>query len=92
MKLIIYYSSETRSTPTLARGGSQQNFESQVDLLRRSSDGTNKFSRVVKPGTIVQIGEELLLRASVREGDGMFVVVQIILNISFWLQCFKINI
>lgn len=60
-----------RSATNIARGGYQPNFETEVELFRRSPDGTNKFSRLVNSGTVVQLGEELLLRAAVKDGDGM---------------------
>lgn len=53
----------------MATGGIQKTFASQVSLLRRAPDG-NEFNQVVTPGSAVNLGEDLLLKAVVRDGDG----------------------
>lgn len=78
---------QSRSAPALARGGFQNNFETQVELFRRSNDGLNKFSRTVSPGAVVQLGEELLLRAAVRDGDGMTLFYQTYSNCKLIKKC-----
>ncbi|XP_017769672.1 PREDICTED: uncharacterized protein LOC108557596 [Nicrophorus vespilloides] len=58
-----------RSLRTVAAGGSQRNLESQVALYRKAPH-TNEYTQIVTPGSSVTLGEDLLLRASVRDGDG----------------------
>lgn len=53
----------------MASGGFQRSFETQVGLFRRTP-GTTEFTQIVAPGTAISLGEVLLLRAAVREGDG----------------------
>ncbi|XP_063922656.1 uncharacterized protein LOC135137047 [Zophobas morio] len=58
--------SSARSIP-VASGGSQRRFDSTVTLLRKSN---GVFDQPVQQGSAVRLGDELLLRSSVREGDG----------------------
>lgn len=53
----------------VAFGGGQQLFHSQVGLFRKNSE--NLFSRPLHQGGTIQLGEEVMLRAQVRAGDGM---------------------
>lgn len=57
-----------RALGTVARGGGNNVFFSQVGLYRRGSE--NQFTRALQSGGSVQLGEELMLRAQVRAGDG----------------------
>lgn len=60
-------SSTGRSAGIFARGGIQQPFRTQLDLFQLY-DGTT--TKILSPGSIVQLGDELLLRAHVKAGDG----------------------
>lgn len=54
----------------VAHGGSGQQFRTQVGLFRRADE--NGFTQALQPGDSVQLGEELMLRAQARSGDGEF--------------------
>jgi hypothetical protein len=58
-----------RSVGTVAHGGNQQVFQSNLGLFRRADTGGG-FTRSVEPGGVVQLGEEMMLRVQVRAGDG----------------------
>lgn len=45
----------------------KQQLRSQIGLYRQSSNGV---SRNLSPGSTVQLGEDLLLRAQIKSGDG----------------------
>lgn len=60
-------SSTGRSAGIFARGGIQQPFRTQLDLFQLH-DGTT--AKILSPGSIVQLGDELMLRAHVKAGDG----------------------
>lgn len=68
-KIIDLFFSKGRSLSTIASGGMQNNFDTHVSLYKRAIGG-NEFDALVNPGDTVLLGEELLLRASVRDGDG----------------------
>ncbi|KAJ8983776.1 hypothetical protein NQ317_000336, partial [Molorchus minor] len=53
----------------VASGGGQRNFDSKMILLRKSP-GSHSFDQPLLPGSVVQLGEELVLRAVVQDGDG----------------------
>ncbi|XP_055596254.1 uncharacterized protein LOC129746573 [Uranotaenia lowii] len=57
------------SSSTFAFGGSQRPFRSQLVLLRRQDNG-GAFTRTLEPGGAVTLGEEMVLRTQVRNGDG----------------------
>ncbi|XP_019873965.2 uncharacterized protein LOC109602078 isoform X2 [Aethina tumida] len=50
-------------------GGGQRNFDSKLNLFRKST-GSDNFDQLVLPGSTVTLGEELVLRAAVQDGDG----------------------
>ncbi|KAJ8921026.1 hypothetical protein NQ315_015822 [Exocentrus adspersus] len=52
----------------VASGGGQKNFDSRLVLLRKSKSGN--FDQQLQPGSVVLLGEELVLRAVVQDGDG----------------------
>ncbi|RZC37895.1 uncharacterized protein BDFB_010294, partial [Asbolus verrucosus] len=52
----------------LTIGGNQRMFETQVNLLKKSN-GSNSFEQLVQPGNVVRLGDELLLKTTVRSGD-----------------------
>lgn len=54
----------------VAQGGGNQQFRSQVGLFRKTDE--NGFSQPLTTGSVVQLGEELMLRAQVRAGDGKY--------------------
>ncbi|XP_037033119.1 uncharacterized protein LOC119072076 isoform X1 [Bradysia coprophila] len=58
---------QARSAGTYANGGSQLPFRTQIGIYRQ---GNNGFSRNLEPGGVVLLGEELMLRAHVKFGDG----------------------
>lgn len=62
--------SQKRSSGTHVQGGTQQNFRTQVSLYRNS---VNDNQTPLEPGGIVQLGEELFLRAHVNTGDGKLI-------------------
>lgn len=79
LNFICVFSAQARSavsSATVVTGGSQRGFESQVGLFRRAgarsgaTDNPGDFSRSVAPGQAVLLGEDLMLRATVRDGDG----------------------
>ncbi|XP_063708836.1 uncharacterized protein LOC134837394 [Culicoides brevitarsis] len=61
-------SSDGNNGGVVAQGGGNQQFRSQVGLFRKSDE--NGFSQALTSGSAVQLGEELMLRAQVRAGDG----------------------
>ncbi|KAJ6633417.1 hypothetical protein Bhyg_16333 [Pseudolycoriella hygida] len=58
---------QARAAGTLANGGSQLPFRTQMGIYRL---GNNGFTRNLEPGGVVLLGEELMLRAHVKFGDG----------------------
>lgn len=62
-----YFHSQSRNIGTIARGGNQQPFHTQINLYRNSLNG---FTKLLEPNGIVQLGEELMVRAQVKSGDG----------------------
>lgn len=57
----------------VAQGGGNQQFRSQVGLFRKTDE--NGFSQALTTGSVVQLGEELMLRAQVRAGDGKYFTI-----------------
>lgn len=64
---LINLNSQSRALGAVAHGGSQQPYHTQIGLYR-SQRGLN--SNPLVPGATVQLGEELVLRAHVKAGDG----------------------
>lgn len=60
--------SNGRSAGVFARGGTQQPFRTQLDLFQLYDGSTS--AKILNPGSVVQLGDELMLRAHVRAGDG----------------------
>lgn len=58
-----------RNLGAVATGGGQQLFHSRVGLFRKNSE--NVFTKPLHSGDSVSLGEDILLRAQVRAGDGM---------------------
>lgn len=67
----------------IATGGGQQLFHSKVGLFRKNSE--NLFTKPLHAGDMVTLGEEILLRAQVRQGDGMQLEIQ--LNAYVYFLC-----
>lgn len=71
--IIISFRSSNKGRSTnnaaVASGGGQRNFESRILLLRKSGK-SNNFDQPLQPGSVVPLGEELVLRAMVQDGDG----------------------
>lgn len=65
--LLLYFFSQSKNSGTLARGGNQQPFHTQINLYKNSLNG---FTKILEPSGIVHLGEDLLLRAHVKSGDG----------------------
>lgn len=55
----------------IATGGGPKSFNSNLMLLRKSP-GSNNFDQPLQTGSVVLLGEEIVLRASVQDGDGKF--------------------
>nr|CAH7713841.1 unnamed protein product [Callosobruchus chinensis] len=53
----------------IASGGGNYNFDSHIFLMRKSP-GSNNFDQLLQTGSVVQLGEEMLLRTKIQEGDG----------------------
>nr|XP_023013806.1 uncharacterized protein LOC111503676 [Leptinotarsa decemlineata] len=53
----------------VASGGGKQKFHSQMVLLRKSP-GSNNFDQILQSGSVVFLGEDIILRAIVQDGDG----------------------
>uniref|UniRef100_A0A1B0FAP6 ZP domain-containing protein n=1 Tax=Glossina morsitans morsitans TaxID=37546 RepID=A0A1B0FAP6_GLOMM len=67
IKMGVTREQQARSLGTYARGGKQNNLRTRLELLRKTSEG---YTQHVNSERIVQLGEELLLRAHVLPGDG----------------------
>ncbi|KAG8190242.1 hypothetical protein JTE90_001327 [Oedothorax gibbosus] len=52
------------------RGGGPRDMSCRVSLMTRGSPDSSGFVREVKSGQAVSVGQELQIRAQVREGDG----------------------
>ncbi|XP_034934166.1 uncharacterized protein [Chelonus insularis] len=59
-----------RMAPRIATGGHNNVFETEVGLYRKTLGSEHLFDTKIQPGGTVILGEEILLRAAVREGDG----------------------
>ncbi|XP_048514993.1 uncharacterized protein LOC105687923 [Athalia rosae] len=59
-----------RMAPRVAAGGLKNAFQTDVGLFRKSYGSENLFDQKINPGGTVVLGEEILLRALVRDGDG----------------------
>lgn len=68
-KFIVRFSAKGRQAGVLAQGGAQQPFRTHLELFRHSP-GSNDFVRMLDAGAVVLLGEELMLRAQVKSGDG----------------------
>lgn len=58
---------QARSAGTFAHGGTQQFFRTQLGIFQNVNGA---FSKKLESGSAVQLGEELMLRAQVKSGDG----------------------
>ncbi|KAL9880015.1 uncharacterized protein ACN2A1_011672 isoform 1-T1 [Glossina fuscipes fuscipes] len=67
IKMAVNREQQARSLGAYARGGKQNNLRTHLELLRRTSEG---YTQHVNSKGIVQLGEELLLRAHILPGDG----------------------
>lgn len=54
--------------PRVAGGGND--FQTDVALYRKTYNSENIFDKRIESGGTVILGEEILLRVSIREGDG----------------------
>lgn len=61
-----------------AHGGGKQHLRTQLGLYRQSASG---FTRNLDAGGFVQLGEELMLRAQVKAGDGKDICLSILINL-----------
>ncbi|XP_008544247.2 uncharacterized protein LOC103568968, partial [Microplitis demolitor] len=59
-----------RMAPRVAAGGHKNAFETEIGLYRKTLGSDNLFDSRIQPGGTVILGEEILLRVAVREGDG----------------------
>lgn len=58
--------------PRIATGGHKNTFETEVGLYRKALGSDNLFDAKIQPGGTVVLGEEILLRIVVRDGDGEY--------------------
>lgn len=63
----FFYARQARNAAVFAHGGTKQHLRTQLGLYRQSGSG---FTKSLDSGGFVQLGEELLLRAQVKAGDG----------------------
>lgn len=56
----------------IAEGGHNSAFETELALYRKTVNSENAFNAKIESGGTVILGEEILLRAAVRDGDGKF--------------------
>ena len=61
-----------RNAPKVETGGHKNAFETEVGLYRKTFGSGHLFDAKIQPGGTVILGEEILLRALVREGDGTY--------------------
>nr|CAI5868299.1 unnamed protein product [Callosobruchus analis] len=72
---VVSHTKHIRLGPTstkntiVASGGGNYNFDSHIFLMRKSP-GSNNFDQLLQTGSVVQLGEEMLLRTKIQEGDG----------------------
>ncbi|XP_066594841.1 uncharacterized protein [Prorops nasuta] len=59
-----------RMVPGIISGGSRNTFDTDVALFRKTYSSENVFDTKIEPGGTVVLGEEVLLRVVVKEGDG----------------------
>ncbi|XP_033212365.1 uncharacterized protein LOC117169964 [Belonocnema kinseyi] len=59
----------SRMVPRVAAGGGND-FQTDVALYRKTYNSENIFDKRIESGGTVILGEEILLRVSIREGDG----------------------
>lgn len=64
--------SAARMAPRVATGGHKSAFETDIGLYRKSFGANEQqvFDAKIESGGTLLLGEEILLRAAVREGDG----------------------
>nr|XP_011304913.1 PREDICTED: uncharacterized protein LOC105267625 [Fopius arisanus] len=62
--------SSARMAVRVATGGHKNSFETEIGLYRKSLGSEQLFDSRIQPGGTVILGEEVLLRAVVRDGDG----------------------
>lgn len=58
--------------PRVATGGHKNAFETEIGLYRKTLGSNHLFDSRIQPGGTVILGEEILLRVAVREGDGKY--------------------
>ncbi|XP_055313280.1 uncharacterized protein LOC129574815 isoform X2 [Sitodiplosis mosellana] len=63
----VSHSGQARNAVVFAHGGGKQSLRTQLGLYRQSGSG---FTKNLDAGGFVQLGEELMLRAQVKAGDG----------------------
>ncbi|XP_063995571.1 uncharacterized protein LOC135172947 isoform X2 [Diachasmimorpha longicaudata] len=59
-----------RMTARVATGGHKDSFETEIGLYRKTTGSDQLFDARIPSGGTVILGEEILLRAVVRDGDG----------------------
>lgn len=72
---VFFFSTISRARSNsgmVATGGGQSKFESRMVLLRKSPD-SNSFDQPIQSGSVVPLGEEIVLRATVQDGDGKYI-------------------
>ncbi|CAD6224748.1 GSCOCG00005533001-RA-CDS [Cotesia congregata] len=64
------HDTSARMAPRVATGGHKNAFETEIGLYRKTLGSNHLFDSRIQPGGTVILGEEILLRVAVREGDG----------------------
>lgn len=65
---------QARNSVVFANGGANPHLRTQLGLYRLSGSG---FTKSLESGGFVQLGEELMLRAQIKYGDGKCTIKQI---------------
>lgn len=66
--------------PRVATGGNKNIFETEVGLYRKTLGSEHLFDAKIQPGGTVILGEEILLRVAVRDGDGKYITRKLIIT------------
>ena len=69
---LIFIFRTARIAPRVAAGGYKHDFQTDVGLYRKTYSSENIFDTRIESGGTVILGEEILLRVLIKEGDGSF--------------------
>lgn len=68
--IINHFFRTAKILPKIEAGGYKSDFQTDVALYRKTFNSENVFDTRIESGGTVILGEEILLRVLVREGDG----------------------